>query len=453
MSSSSRLRPRDRRRQRCGCARRGSSRSAAAGRRAARSACVVEHDLDRATARSRGRRPRARGARAARRAARRSRAPAAKRRTTGSSRSTITGASPRLSSSSSISLRRARERACDREHLLLAARQEADAPALQLPQRREVLVREGLVELLAAMGEAEVLGDGQAEEEPAALRDVGDAEPCPRARRRASEIACRRTATRPAIGLTSPEIARSVVVLPAPFAPSSATTSPAATVRSTSRITAALVVAGGQALDREHASSATLAGAPRRRGAGASVGGRAAEVRGDHPRVAADDRRARRARSPCRTRARRPRRRSRARGPCRGRRAASPGRASTSARSRRPSSSLSCVSSPAAGSSRQTSRGFATSARAMPTSLRCPCDSSLGSSSTIDCEPEQLEHRVDLRGVRAGRGRPSPGASATPTGDARRRAGSRAPSGRRTARSTATCARARGAPARAAAGR
>ena len=44
---------------------------------------------------------------------------------------------------------------------------------------------------------------------------------------------------RPDIGCTMPEMARRVVVFPAPFAPRSATTSPSPTVRSTSLITAA----------------------------------------------------------------------------------------------------------------------------------------------------------------------------------------------------------------------
>ena len=51
---------------------------------------------------------------------------------------------------------------------------------------------------------------------------------------------------------------------------------------------------------------------------------------------------------------------------------------STMLRSRRPSSSLSDVSRPAAGSSRHTTCGRAASARATPTSLRWPCVSSLG---------------------------------------------------------------------------
>ena len=46
------------------------------------------------------------------------------------------------------------------------------------------------------------------------------------------------TRTAPAIGLSSPEIAFSVVVLPAPLAPTSATTSPAPTDSVSSRTTA-----------------------------------------------------------------------------------------------------------------------------------------------------------------------------------------------------------------------
>src|SRR5580765_5400849 len=65
--------------------------------------------------------------------------------------------------------------------------------------------------------------------------------------------------TRPAIGRTRPETTRSVVVLPAPFAPSSATTSPAGTA------SAMRLPAGGE---------------PR---------GGTAEIGADHPRIVADD--------------------------------------------------------------------------------------------------------------------------------------------------------------------
>ena len=84
--------------------------------------------------------------------------------------------------------RRARERPCDREHLLLAAREQPGAPALQLSQLREVLVPGGFVELLPARADAEVLGHGQPEEEAAALRHMRDAESRAAARRCAREV-------------------------------------------------------------------------------------------------------------------------------------------------------------------------------------------------------------------------------------------------------------------------
>ena len=70
--------------------------------------------------------------------------------------------------------------------------------------------------------------------------------------------------------------------------------------------------------------------------------------------------------------------------------------ASAICRSRWPSSSLSSVSSPAAGSSRHRSRGSIASARATPTSLRCPWVSSRRHRLGDRAEVEQLE-RV-LRG-------------------------------------------------------
>jgi len=85
---------------------------------------------------------------------------------------------------------------------LLPARKEARPTIPQLAQLGEVVVCELRVQLLAARSSP------------------------------ASE-------TQPAIGLTMPEITRSVVVLPAPFGPSRATTSPVPTVMETSRITAA----------------------------------------------------------------------------------------------------------------------------------------------------------------------------------------------------------------------
>jgi 3-oxoacyl-[acyl-carrier protein] reductase len=75
--------------------------------------------------------------------------------------------------------RAAGERAGDGQHLLLAAGQQPDRPRLQRLQGREVLERLRRVERLAAVAQPEVLGDGQAEEQTAALGDVRD--PAPRA--------------------------------------------------------------------------------------------------------------------------------------------------------------------------------------------------------------------------------------------------------------------------------
>ena len=84
--------------------------------------------------------------------------------------------------------RPAGEAARHREHLLLAARQEPDAPSAQLCELGEVLVRRVLVRALAAVAEPEVLGDRQAVEEPAALGNVHDPEPCSLRRRDARQV-------------------------------------------------------------------------------------------------------------------------------------------------------------------------------------------------------------------------------------------------------------------------
>ena len=61
-----------------------------------------------------------------------------------------------------------------------------------------------------------------------------------------------------------------------------------------------------------------------------------------------------------------------------------------------PSSWLSAVSRPAAGSSSSSSFGAAARARATPTSLRWPCGSSLGRRSAKSLEAERGERPVDL---------------------------------------------------------
>jgi hypothetical protein len=80
---------------------------------------------------------------------------------------------------------RAGQRVGDREHLLLAARQQPGLPLLERPQRGEA--RERAVEV--GRGDAvepEVLGHGQPGEQPAVGRHVRDAHPGPRGRRRPS---------------------------------------------------------------------------------------------------------------------------------------------------------------------------------------------------------------------------------------------------------------------------
>ena len=124
----------------------------------------------------------------------------------------------------------------DGEHLLLAAREQAAAAVAQLGERREVAVGRVGVEPLA-VPQPEVLGDAEPEEEPFS----GTCAIPIRARPLIDVPARSRppNAMLPAIGSTMPETARRVVVLPAPFAPSSATTSPSPTLRSSSRTTAA----------------------------------------------------------------------------------------------------------------------------------------------------------------------------------------------------------------------
>jgi hypothetical protein len=79
-------------------------------------------------------------------------------------------------------LRPPQQRPRDREHLLLAAGQQARRAVLELRERREVPVARLGVEPLALRAELEVLGDREAEEDPAALGHVGHAEARDRAR-------------------------------------------------------------------------------------------------------------------------------------------------------------------------------------------------------------------------------------------------------------------------------
>ena len=120
------------------------------------------------------------------------------------------------------------QRARDRDHLLLPARQRAGALRRALLELREELVDEVVARLRVAFREAKVLRDGEAGEDVAVLRDVADAVLDDRDASAVpvSSSSPRRTEPRRS---TSPRIARSVVVLPTPLRPSSAVTPPSGT--------------------------------------------------------------------------------------------------------------------------------------------------------------------------------------------------------------------------------
>ena len=101
----------------------------------------------------------------------------------------MTGARPRLISSSISSLGVRAERAGDREHLLLAARQQAGLAVAAAS--RSAGKWSNAASICAGGAEAvepEVLGHGQPEEDAAVRRHVRDAEPGSRGRRHAGEV-------------------------------------------------------------------------------------------------------------------------------------------------------------------------------------------------------------------------------------------------------------------------
>ena len=75
----------------------------------------------------------------------------------------------------------------------------------------------------------DVLRHGQLAEDRGLLRQVGDPEPRPLVHRQIGDLLLRRGTPDPAVGRTRPTIMLNVVVLPAPFGPSSPTTSPGPT--------------------------------------------------------------------------------------------------------------------------------------------------------------------------------------------------------------------------------
>ena len=159
----------------------------------------------------------------------------ATRRSTGIMRATIIGASPRLISSTSRSFGRPTS-ARPIASICCSPPESNPAAARQLPQlgeQVEELLRRSLSRTLASLRCSRTVSAG---EQRAALGHDGDAGARERwaggrrSRSPSSVIA-------PASGAISPAMRDSVVVLPAPFAPSRATTSPAATRSDRSRTT------------------------------------------------------------------------------------------------------------------------------------------------------------------------------------------------------------------------
>ena len=144
------------------------------------------------------------------------------------------GMMPRLGSSSIRKRGPRHERARDREHLALAARERAGPLAHALPQHREER-EDALEHLLAPLrvavaerAEPQIVGDGEAAEEPATLGHERDAE-VDAVGRLDRVDALPSNQISPLRGVRSPAMVFSSVVLPAPLAPTSATASPAAT--------------------------------------------------------------------------------------------------------------------------------------------------------------------------------------------------------------------------------
>ena len=124
------------------------------------------------------------------------------------------------------------QRARDREHLLLASRERARALCGPRLQVGEEVVHEVVARLAVALGEPEVLRDGQAGEDLAVLGHVADAAAA-RSGASGATSAPRRRAGWSRAAPTSPRIARSVVVFPTPLRPRSAVTPPSGTSKET----------------------------------------------------------------------------------------------------------------------------------------------------------------------------------------------------------------------------
>ena len=130
----------------------------------------------------------------------------------------------------------AHQRAADREHLLLAARERAGGLGVPFVQAREQLedTLDGPGPLdpgTQLSRDREVLAHGQGREDPPPLRNEPDALARDRFRCEAARRARRTAAIAPSRGGRNPITALMQVVLPAPLRPSSASTRPGASGR------------------------------------------------------------------------------------------------------------------------------------------------------------------------------------------------------------------------------
>ena len=128
------------------------------------------------------------------------------------------------------------QRAADREHLLLAARHRAARLGAPFAKAREQLedtlevrlVGRGLAVASRVGAHVEVLDHGHAREDAATFGRLADAELDALVRRHRGDVVAVEH-DQPDVTGRTPEIAFSVVVLPAPFAPMSVTISPSST--------------------------------------------------------------------------------------------------------------------------------------------------------------------------------------------------------------------------------
>ena len=132
---------------------------------------------------------------------------------------------------------RAEQRARDRDHLHLAAGQVLALAVHQVLERAEdleALLLAPRAEARALARDGEVARHGERREDAPVVGHPADAGARDLVRRRARDVAAVEADRGRVRGGVRPRIERSVVVLPAPFGPSSATTSPAPTASDTS---------------------------------------------------------------------------------------------------------------------------------------------------------------------------------------------------------------------------